>query len=185
MPIAMKQVDITDQFDPYKSVLVAACAGCPKMCIAAERNLPYMRFSFPGGKDYFGAYLKSICMKLRSAGIRTEIFRVPSVSPLMCIWPRKLRGKFSLTAERYDAIAVIGCGSAVATVSGIDHEFKKPVIRLSECTGVANFIPRTRFPFTVELERYGNGTVSLNWEGIPDSEPVTGTNNYYNRTERD
>ncbi|MDD5712686.1 MAG: hypothetical protein PHY31_08015 [Smithellaceae bacterium] len=154
MPILLKPLDVSGRFSGYSSVLFVACPVCPRMCLAAEKKLPY--FSISGlfaPKDYFDEFIDGMCEALEREGIRTGSFKVPSFSGMMCLWSKKLRARLAKEAAGFNAVAVIGCQSAVRTVADAADPLSLNVVSLMEDQGIANFKAVTNFPFTVELHK--------------------------------
>jgi hypothetical protein len=151
MPLALKPKEIKNEFDGSKSVLIVACSVCPKMCLAAQNKKPY--FSLFGGssKNALKEYMQSLHNLLTQKGIATIIFKA-SIDAPMCLWPLKNRQKITKLADNHDAIAVIGCDSALATVKSSVTSAGKNIVQIMDVAGIANFISRINFPFDIYLE---------------------------------
>jgi hypothetical protein len=151
MPIALTLKDPGSLFDAFKSVLVVPCGVCPKMCLAAEKSLPLIDAFSGSESDCYAAYIARMRASLSEKGVRTALFRVPVHAPMMCLWPREIRKRLARESVNHDAIAVIGCESAVATVTGAVVPGRSSIIQMAENVGIANFIMEFHLPFRVRL----------------------------------
>lgn len=152
MPILLKPLAPDGKFTGCSSVLFVACPVCPRMCLAVEKNEPYLSISqlFRKG-DYFDEFIAERRKALEREGTVTATFKVPLPSGMMCLWPEKLRRRLAEQVSSFDAVAVIGCQSAVRTVAEVTDQEKIRIITLMEEEGIANFKTKIRFPFTMEL----------------------------------
>ena len=152
MPINLKPIDPAGKFRPGSSVLFVACGACPRMCLAAGQKKPYFSIShFLRRPDYFEAFIAAMRARLEKENIRSAVFKTPFLSAMMCLWPLETRERLRRQLSGFDAVAVIGCSSAAATVKGASGSSAAPVVQLSEELGIANFITRVRFPFRMEI----------------------------------
>jgi hypothetical protein len=159
MPIALKPIEIENQFFSRTSVLIVPCQVCPKMCLAAEQKLPYIDMPAGSRHDFFSGYIAGIRETLERHGLRSGIFNPPMTSPMMCLWPERLRNRLSREAKNYDAVAVIGCESATATARNAVGLPAEAVVQLMRNEGMANFVAQFNLPCTVELKSSPQGTV--------------------------
>ena len=67
--------------------------------------------------DPLADHLDGVRGALGKRGIRAAIFPPPAASPMMCLWPARARRRLAKAAKGHDAVAVIGCESARATVA--------------------------------------------------------------------
>jgi hypothetical protein len=151
MPLALKPKEIKNEFDGSKSVLIVSCSVCPKMCLAAQNKKPY--FSLLGGdkQNAFKQYMQGVRNLLAQKGIASSVFKAPIDTP-MCLWPMKNRRKITEQSNNHDAIAVIGCDSALVTVKSSVPSTDKNIVQIMDVIGIANFISRISFPFDIYLE---------------------------------
>lgn len=163
MPIALKPITITSQFDAYRSVLIVPCHVCPRMCLAAQEGKPYLDLLPGKGRDSFTAHLSGMRDALREKRIRSTVFRSPAASPMLCLWPLRVRARLAREAKGFDAIAVIGCESATATVEEAIKESSKDAIQMMRNEGIANFIAQFNPPCGIGLTASWQGTVP--WPG--------------------
>jgi hypothetical protein len=152
MPILLKPLDSSGEFTSCASVLFVACHVCPRMCLAVEKKEPYFSISHLFKKrDYFSEFIAAGREVLEREKIHTACFKTPLFSAMMCLWPENLRMQLMLQASRFDAVAVIGCQSAVHTVTAAMSQSETKIVPIMEEQGVANFKTKIRFPFTMEL----------------------------------
>lgn len=163
MPIALKPLKIENQFDGCASVLIVPCHVCPKMCLAADQGRAYMDVTAPAGQDPLSGYIAGVRETLSAKGIRSSVFRAPAISPMMCLWPARLREGLAEEAKKHDAVAVIGCESATATAASAAENAGKTVIQVMKNEGMANFVAQFKLPCTIELKASPRGTVP--WPG--------------------
>ncbi|MCU0849436.1 MAG: hypothetical protein MUD12_16255 [Spirochaetes bacterium] len=160
MPLYLEPMDIDDKFKNCGSVLFVSCDVCPKMCMSVKKNVPYMEpFRFGNRKDFFVEYIGGLRKSLERRGIKTGIFRKPALKAMMCLWPGSLRDKLSKKSTGYDAVAVIGCDSAVFTVRDSITDPAVEIVQLMSVEGVANFKSVIGFPFTMKLEIPNSGSL--------------------------
>jgi len=149
MPLALSLVPIDRQFDGCRSVMFVACNVCPRMHFAWEHHerlfSPAMLL---GREDSFNRYLRALQLDAERRGHRSGVFRTSRASAA-CLWSTALARKFRRAGAGFDAIGVVGCESAVRTVSQVFPD--KPVVQLVRVEGIANFTLRTTWPLTVEI----------------------------------
>ncbi len=151
MPLALKPKEIKTEFDNNKSVLIIACGVCPKMCLAAQNIKPYFSLLGSSKENAFKEYMQGIRNKLAQNGIASAVFQAPIDTP-MCLWPLRNRQKITKLANNHDAIAVVGCDSALATVKSSVISADKNIVQMMDVIGIANFVSRISFPFNIYLE---------------------------------
>ena len=149
MPLALSLVPIDRQFDGCRSVMFVACNVCPRMHFAWEHHerlfSPAMLL---GREDSFDRHLKELQLDAERRGQRSGVFRTSRASAA-CLWSTALARKFRRAGAGFDAIGVVGCESAVRTVSQVFPD--KRVVQLVRVEGIANFTLRTTWPLTVEI----------------------------------
>ena len=94
------------------------------------------------------SYLRALQLDAERRGQRSGVFRTSRASAA-CLWSTALARKFRRAGAGFDAIGVVGCESAVRTVSQVFPD--KPVVQLVRVEGIANFTLRTAWPLTVEI----------------------------------
>lgn len=149
MPLALSIVPVDRQFDGCRSVMFVACHVCPRMHFAWEHREPLFSPAMLFGKQSsFNRYLTDLKRDLQERGRRSSLFRTSSMAAA-CLWSTSLVTKFRHAGADYEAFGVIGCESAVKTVSQIFPE--RRVVQLVRVEGIANFTLRNRRLLTVEI----------------------------------
>jgi hypothetical protein len=149
MPLALRPVPVDRQFDGCGSVMFVACNVCPRMHFAWEQREPIFSMAMLlGKKNGFQTYLRQLRLEAEGRGQRSAIFPTPSATA-GCLWSSALAEKFRRAGADYEAIGVIGCESAVKTVSQVFPE--KRIVQLVQVQGIANFTLRTGWPLRVEI----------------------------------
>jgi hypothetical protein len=73
---------------------------------------------------------------------------------VVCMWTSGQRNTLARRATQYDAVIVLGCDSAAATMrGGLPPGYR--VIQGMEVEGIMSVIPRAHLPFDVSLEVAG------------------------------
>lgn len=118
MPIHFEDVDVTSKVEGLRSALIVPCNLCPAVTVAVREKRPFLRFHRSLVKSApFEEYLEALQSRLGEMGIRTRVFRNTLYHQwFMCMWTSRRRKKLQKQAQKYDAIVVLGCDSATATV---------------------------------------------------------------------
>jgi hypothetical protein len=149
MPLALRLVPLDRQFDGCHSVMFVACHVCPRMHFAWERHEPlFSPAMLFGRKNAFCRHLAALQRDARARGQRSALFRTSSTAAA-CLWSTGLGEKFRRAGAGFEAFGVVGCESAVKTVSQIFPD--RRIVQLVRVEGVANFTLRNRWPLTVEV----------------------------------
>ena len=149
MPLALRPIPLDRQFDGCRSVMFVACNVCPRMHFAWEHHEPlFSPAMLLGRANSFKRYLTSLQRDTQARGLRSAVFRTSSAAAA-CLWSTALGEKFRRAGADYDAFGVVGCESAVKTVSQIFPD--RRIVQLVRVEGIANFTLRTRWPLTVEV----------------------------------
>ena len=137
-----------------ESVLFVICEVCPKMCMSVKQNRPYisLRGMF-GKKDFFDEYIADLRNSFNDQGLRTGVFRNKKLNSMMCLWPQKQRDMLAEYSKKFQAIAVIGCQSAVFTVKDSVKSRDIKIYPMMRAEGIANFKSKMEFPALFKLEK--------------------------------
>ena len=121
MPIHFEDLDVTSEVEGLSSALIVPCNLCPAVTVAVREGKPFMRFFRSLVKSApFEEYLEALQSRLGEKGVRTKIFRNTLYHQwFMCMWTSRRRKKLQKQAKKYDAVIVLGCDSATATVRGV------------------------------------------------------------------
>ena len=153
MPVHLEPLDVIANLEKYSSVLIVSCPVCPPMCVAMQRNAPFIEFFKTGLKTgAFEDLIQSIREPLEQHGIRTGAYSIHIPTPMMCLWTDWQRSRFLKRAKDYEAVLVLGCDSATYTVQQVLKDTECQVIPGMQMIGTTNATLKFRFPLTVDLQ---------------------------------
>jgi hypothetical protein len=154
MPLYMKQAPIDSSIYSHESVLFVVCEVCPKMCMSVQQARPYFSPGrLFGRKDFFDEYIEELQNKLKVKGLITDVFKNKKLNSMMCLWPQNQRDMLSKYSEKFQAVAVIGCQSAVFTVKDSIQSQNKKIYPMMRVEGIANFKSEMEFPALLKLKK--------------------------------
>lgn len=156
MPFYLRDRDISTELAAVGSVLIVPCRFCPAATLAVREQEPYIRlFRNLLRTPSYESYIRALKARLENQGIRTGIFesRLPHQF-VACMWTAGRRKALARRAAAYDAVLVLGCDAAIATVRSYLPANCR-VIAGMELEGIMTVIPRVRFPFDISLEVSG------------------------------
>jgi hypothetical protein len=163
MPLAMELQPLGSQLAGSSAVLFVACSICPRMHVQHRASEPlYSWRTLLGRKDAFDRYMEMQVASAQASGVAAAWHRTSPLSAA-CLWTEDDGARFRKKAALFDALAVIGCESAVATIKRLAPH--KPVAQLAKVVGVANFSLRRRWPITLEI---------VGAESVPLPQPASG-----------
>jgi hypothetical protein len=153
MPFYLKERDVSRDLGTAESVLIVPCRFCPAASVAVRERKPYIRLlrNFLRTPSY-ESYIKRLKARLEDEGMRADVFdsRLPHQF-VACMWTSRRRKALAKSAARYDAVIVLGCEAAVATVrSSLPASY--PVIAAMEGEGIMSVMPRADLSLNVWLE---------------------------------
>jgi hypothetical protein len=153
MPIHLKDLDVVQQAEGLNSALIVPCNMCPAVSVAVREKKPFLQVFRSFFKSApFEKYLKTLQSRLLKEGIHTEVFKSNLYHQwFMCMWTSAKRKKLLKEAEKYDAVIVLGCGSATETVRDSLRSTDCKVIEGMEVAGIMNAKLRFRFPCDISF----------------------------------
>jgi len=154
MPIHLDDLDVVSEVAGLGSALIVPCNMCPAVTVAVREQRPFMNFfrSFLKSAP-FEEYIGALQSRLAEDGVKTEVFRSSLYHHwFMCMWTSGRREKLRKCAERYDAVIVLGCGSATETVRGSIESTGCKVIEGMEVTGIMNAKLRFHLPCNISFQ---------------------------------
>ncbi len=152
MPVKLTPRDVSDELARCHSVLIASCPVCPPMCIAMQKQSPFIEFFRHGLKTAaFEDHIKSIRDSLFERGIRTGEFEIHTPTPMMCLWTEGQRKRLQKRARDYDAVLVLGCDSGTESAKDALKDTDCKVIQALTMDGVVNATTKISFPLTVTM----------------------------------
>ncbi len=154
MPIHFNDLDVVSEVSGLSSALIVPCYMCPAVTVAVREKKPFIEFFRNLLKSApFEQYMRALQSRLRANGVNTKVFKsIPSHQWFMCMWTSGKRKKLQKCAEQYDAVVVLGCESATATVRDAVKSNSCKVIEGMEVNGIMNAQLRFHLPGNVSFE---------------------------------
>ena len=154
MPFILQANDVLPEVAGFKSVLIVPCRFCPAASMAVNSDEVYIQF--PRRVLKTPSYERQIAeMKnaFEKSGIRTSVFRSHLLHQfVLCMWTSRRRQALLRRARAFDAVVVMGCEAAVATVRSILETTACHVISGLRSEGIMTIQPKFSLPGTVRLE---------------------------------
>jgi hypothetical protein len=155
MPVNLIPKDVSSDLAGLNSVLIASCPVCPPMCLAMQKNEPFIEFFKHGVKTAaFEDYIQSIRDSLEQRGVRTGVFSIHAPTPMMCLWTERQRKRFKKRAKHYEAVLILACDSGTESAKDALKDTDCQVIQALDMDGVINATTSFHFPLTVVMERH-------------------------------
>jgi len=153
MPIHLDDLDVVSEAAGLSSALIVPCNMCPAVTLAVREQRPFMEFFRSLLKSApFDEYIRALQSRLAESGVKTEVFRSRLYHHwFMCMWTSGRRKKLQKRAERYDAVIVLGCGSATETVRDSIGATGRKVIEGTEVAGIMNAKLRFHLPCNISF----------------------------------
>ncbi len=153
MPVNVIPKDISSDLAGFNSVLIASCPVCPPMCLAMQKEEPFIEFFKHGiNTPAFEDYIQSIRDTLEQRGVRTGVFSIHVPTPMMCLWTERQRERLKKRAEDYDAVVILACDSGTESAKDALKDMDCQVMQSMDMEGVINAKTSIRFPLTVVME---------------------------------
>ena len=153
MALYLEPLDLSEDLEKLKSVLIVSCPVCPAVSLAMQKQAPLIEFFKHGIKtSALEDYVQSIREPLERRGIRTGVFTSRAPFPTMCLWTKGQRDRLRKHAAGYDAALVLGCNTALYTSEETLRETGCLSLLAMETTGETNAVAKFRLPLTVTLE---------------------------------
>jgi hypothetical protein len=154
MPIHLDDVDVASEVAGLSSVLIVPCNMCPAINRAVSEEEPFIQLFRNFLKSApFEQHLKELQSQLVEQGIRTDIFasNIP-YQWFLCMWTSGRRKKLQEHARQYEAVMVMGCDSATATVRDAVKGTNAKVIEGMEVVGFMNAQMKFHLPCSISFE---------------------------------
>lgn len=162
MPAYLEPRDVTTELTNFRSVLIVSCPVCPPMCLAMQKDAPFIEFFKRGIKTgAFEDYIQSIREPLEKSGVRTDTISIHAPTPMMCLWTDSQRRRLAKRARDYEAVVVLGCDSGTVTAVDALKDSDCQVIQAMEMNGIMNATAKIKFPLTVTLEPHFDSKVDF------------------------
>jgi len=154
MPIHFDDLDVASEVEGLSSALIVPCNMCPAVTVAVREAKPFIQLfrNFLTSAP-FEQYIKAMQSRLLDKGVTTTVFKsnIPH-QWFMCMWTSGQRRKLRHEAKQYDAVIVLGCDSATATVRDVVETTDCKVIEAMKVSGIVNAKLRFRLPGNVCFE---------------------------------
>ena len=153
MPIHFNDRDVFSEFAGLRSALIVPCYMCPAVTVSVRENKPFIQLFRNFLKSApFEQYIRTLQSRLKEQGVKSKVFKsVPSHQWFMCMWTSAKRKKLQKYAEQYDAVIVLGCGSATETVRDAVKSTGCKVIEGMAVSGITNAQIRFHLPGSVSF----------------------------------
>jgi len=154
MPIHFNDRDVVSKVAGLSSALIVPCYMCPAVTVSVREKKPFIQLfkSFLKSAPY-EEYITTLQSRLQENGVKTKVFKsAPSHEWFMCMWTSGKRNKLQKCAEKYDAVIVLGCDSAIETVREAVQSTGCKVIAGMEVAGIMNAQIRFHLPGNVSFD---------------------------------
>ena len=154
MPIHFNDRDVVSEAAGLRSALIVPCYMCPAVTVSVREKKPFIELfkSFLKSVPY-DQYITTLRSRLEEKGVKTKVFKsAPSHEWFMCMWTSGKRHKLQKCAEKYDAVIVLGCDSAIETVREAVQSTGCKVIAGMEVAGIMNAQIRFHLPGNVSFD---------------------------------
>ena len=155
MPVNLTPRDVSADLAGFDSVLIASCPVCPPMCLAMQKEEPFIEFFKHGIKtSAFEDHIQSIRDSLEESGVRTGVFSIHTPTPMMCLWTKGQRERLLKRAGDYEAVLILACDSGTESAKDALKDTDCQVFQGLDMDGVINATTSIHFPLTVVMERH-------------------------------
>jgi hypothetical protein len=162
MPAYLEPRDVSSELANFNSVLIVSCPVCPPMCLAMQKDSPFIELFKRGLKTgAFEDHIKSIREPLEERGVRTDTLSMHAPTPMMCLWTESQRKRLLKRAKDYEAVVVLGCDSGTVTANDALKDTDCKVIQAMEMNGIINATAKIKLPMTVSFEPHFESKVDF------------------------
>jgi hypothetical protein len=154
MPIHLNELDVVPEVEGLGSVLIVACNMCAGASLAMKENRPFIQFFRNLLKSPpLERYIRRLQSQLSEKGVKTKKFKGGVIQQFfLCLWTSRQRDKLQTYAKEYEAVIVLGCDSAIKTVSDSVKGTDCNVIKGMEVAGIMNTKPKFHLPCNISFE---------------------------------
>jgi hypothetical protein len=154
MPIHFEDVDVVSEVAGLKSVLIVPCNMCAAVTVAVREDKPFLQlFTRFLKSPPFDRYLRDLMSRLEEKGVKAEVFKCAIPHQwFLCMCSSGRHKKLLKAARKHDAAVVMGCDSAVRTVSEAVKATDVRVIPGMEMTGIMKAKPRVTLSGHITFE---------------------------------
>jgi hypothetical protein len=154
MPIHFNDLDVVSQVAGLNSALIVPCNMCPAVTVAVREEKPFIQFFRSFLKSIpFEDHIRELQSRLREKGVNTKVFKnyIPH-QWFLCMWTSRRCKKLQRYAKKYEAVIVLGCGSATVTVRDSVESTHCKVVEGMGVAGIMNAKLRFKLPCNVSFE---------------------------------
>jgi hypothetical protein len=154
MPFCFGEKDVVPEVENYKSVLIVPCRFCPAASMAVKNNEPYIEFPRRSLKTAsYERRLAEMKASFEERGIKTSVFRSHFLHQfVLCMWTARRRKALLERAREFEAVVVMGCEAAVATVRSTLESTASHVIPGLRSEGIMSIRPKFSLPCNLTLD---------------------------------
>ena len=154
MPFCFEVKDVVTEVVNFKSVLIVPCRFCPAASMAVKSNEPYIEFPRRFLKTAsYERKLAAMKHSFEERGIKTGVFKSNLLHHfVLCMWTAKRRNRLLERAQKYEAVVVMGCEAAVATVRSTLESTHCHVIPGLKSEGIMSIRPKFSLPCNLSLD---------------------------------
>lgn len=154
MPFCLEVNDVNPEVEKFNSVLIVPCRFCPAASMAVKSNEPYIEFPRRSLKTAsYERLLAEMKDSFEERGVRTSVFKSRFLHQfVLCMWTAKRRKTLLERAGEFEAVVVMGCEAAVATVRSALKSTNCQVIPGLRSEGIMSIQPRFSLPCNVSLD---------------------------------
>jgi hypothetical protein len=154
MPFCLEVKDVLSEVVNCKSVLIVPCRFCPAASMAVQTSEPYIEFPRRSLKTpSYERLIAEMKSSFEERGIKTSVFKSRFLHQfVLCMWTSRRRKALLARAKRYEAVVVMGCEAAVATVRSTLQSTACSVISGLRSEGIMSIQPRFSLPCNLMLD---------------------------------
>lgn len=154
MPFCFEDKDVALEVENYESVLIVPCRFCPAASMAVKSNETYIEFPRRFLKTAsYERQLAEMKDSFEERGIKTGVFKSHFLHQfVLCMWTAKRRRALLKRARNFEAVVVMGCEAAVATVRSTLESTACHVISGLKSEGLMSIQPRFALPCNLSLD---------------------------------
>ena len=154
MPFFLETTNVLSKVQNFKSVLIVPCRFCPAASAAVKSDTRYIEFPFRSLKTAaYEQQLEEMKRSFEKQGITTHVFKSRLLHQfVLCMWTASRRRALLERAKNFEAVVVMGCEAAVATVRNTLESTPCHVIPGLRSEGIMSIQPKFSLPFNVRLE---------------------------------
>ena len=154
MPIHLNEIDIVSDVEGLDSALIVACNMCAGASLAMKENKPFIQFFRSLLKSPpLERYIRRLKSQLSEKGVKARKFKGGIIQQFfLCLWTSQQRKKLQKCAEKYEAVIVLGCDSAIETVNDSVKGTDCYIIKGMKVAGIMNTKPKFHLPCNISFQ---------------------------------